>query len=86
MNKGTKNSQAEAEAAAGGSDVRFTVQPERELQANWEVDLAKKLEDYLLKICSGQVTASESLDSISVNFAEGSAFFNFFLKFQILFL
>lgn len=77
MNKGTKNSQAEAEAeaAAGGSDVRFTVQPERELQANWEVDLAKKLEYYLLKICSGQVTASESLDSISVNFAEGSAFF-----------
>lgn len=72
MNKGTKNSQAEVEAAAGGSDVRFTVQPERELQANWEVDLAKKLEDYLLKICSGQVTASESLDSISVNFAEAA--------------
>lgn len=72
MNKGTNDSQAEA--VAGGSDVRFTVQPERELQANWEVDLAKKLEDYLLKICFGQVTASESLDNISVNFAEGSAF------------
>lgn len=58
---------------AGGSGGRFTVHPERELEANWEVDLAKKLEDYLLKICSGQVTSSDNLDNISVNFAEGSS-------------
>ena len=35
--------------------------PERELQANWEVDLAKKLEDYLLKVFSGQINDCEHL-------------------------
>lgn len=50
------------------------VQPERDLEANWEVDLAKKLEDYLLKICSGEITGSQSDDGYSsVNFAEGSS-------------
>ncbi|KAJ6430877.1 hypothetical protein OIU84_018392 [Salix udensis] len=36
-----------------------TVQAERDLEANWEVDLSKKLEDYLLKICSGEIAGSE---------------------------
>ncbi|OMO53612.1 Non-SMC condensin II complex, subunit H2-like protein [Corchorus capsularis] len=49
------------------------VQPERDLGANWEVDLAKKLEDYLLKICSGEITGSQSDEGhSSVNFAEAA--------------
>ncbi|KAL3577530.1 hypothetical protein D5086_019034 [Populus alba] len=36
-----------------------TVQAERDLEANWEVDLSKKLEDYLLKICSGEIAGNE---------------------------
>ncbi|XP_050220005.1 condensin-2 complex subunit H2 [Mercurialis annua] len=46
------------------------VQAERDLEANWEVDLAKKLEDYLLKICSGEITSEN--DNVSVNFAEAA--------------
>jgi len=46
-----------------------TVQAERDLEANWEVDLSKKLEDYLLKICSGEIAGNE--DDSNVNFAEG---------------
>lgn len=54
----------------GGSSGRFDfLQPRRDLQSNWEVDLAKNLEDYLLQICSGEVTSEQS-----INFAEGSAF------------
>ncbi|XP_065863696.1 condensin-2 complex subunit H2 [Euphorbia lathyris] len=50
-----------------------TVQAERDLQANWEVDLAKKLEDYLLKICSGEITGVEDHSAnISINFAEAA--------------
>ncbi|XP_012083980.2 condensin-2 complex subunit H2 isoform X2 [Jatropha curcas] len=50
-----------------------TVQAERDLEANWDVDLAKKLEDYLLKICSGEITGSEYYaTNISVNFAEAA--------------
>ncbi|KAE8683352.1 Condensin-2 complex subunit H2 [Hibiscus syriacus] len=49
------------------------VQPERDLEANWEVDLAKKLEDYLLKICSGEITGSQDDDGhSSVNFGEAA--------------
>lgn len=61
--------------ASGGEFGKFHgVQPERDLEANWEVDLAKKLEDYLLKICSGEITGSQDDDGhSSVNFAEGSA-------------
>jgi len=53
------------------------VHAERDLQSNWEVDLAKKLEEYLLKICSGEITGEEH-----VNFAEGLVFFfiHFVLK------
>lgn len=49
------------------------VQPQRDLEANWEVDLAKKLEDYLLKICSGEISGSVEDDSHSpINFAEAA--------------
>lgn len=54
--------------AGVGSSGRFDfLQPRRDLQSNWEVDLAKNLEDYLLKICSGEVTSEQS-----VNFAEAA--------------
>ncbi|WCJ23457.1 Condensin-2 complex subunit H2 [Euphorbia peplus] len=50
-----------------------TVHAERDLQANWEVDLAKKLEDYLLKICSGEFSGVEDhSDNVSINFAEAA--------------
>ncbi|XWS08568.1 hypothetical protein CRYUN_Cryun40dG0013600 [Craigia yunnanensis] len=60
--------------SGGGEFGKFhRVQPERDLEANWEVDLAKKLEDYLLKICSGEITGSEGDDGYStVNFAEAA--------------
>ncbi|KAL0923401.1 hypothetical protein M5K25_007457 [Dendrobium thyrsiflorum] len=54
--------------AGVGTSGRFEfLQPRRDLQSNWEVDLAKNLEDYLLKICSGKVTSDQS-----VNFAEAT--------------
>ncbi|KAJ0238458.1 Condensin II complex subunit H2 [Hirschfeldia incana] len=46
------------------------VQPERDLVANWEVDLSEKLEEYLLKICSGEITGSE--EDSPINFAEAA--------------
>ncbi|KAH6780145.1 hypothetical protein C2S52_011382 [Perilla frutescens var. hirtella] len=50
------------------SSGRFlhTLRPLRDLESNWTVDLAKNLEEYLLKICSGQISADE------VNFAEAA--------------
>ncbi|PKU65515.1 condensin-2 complex subunit H2 isoform X1 [Dendrobium catenatum] len=54
--------------AGVGSSGRFEfLQARRDLQSNWEVDLAKNLEDYLLKICSGEATSEPS-----VNFAEAA--------------
>ena len=51
------------------------LQPIRDLEANWTVDLAKNLEGYLLKICSGEIDADgEEMDHLSVNFAEGNIF------------
>lgn len=47
-----------------------TVQPLRDLESNWAVDLAKNLEDYLLKICSGEISGGDD-SHLSVNFAEG---------------
>ncbi|KAK8548738.1 hypothetical protein V6N13_054484 [Hibiscus sabdariffa] len=60
--------------SGGGDFGKFHgVQPERDLEANWEVDLAKKLEDYLLKICSGEITGPQDDDGhSSVNFAEAA--------------
>ncbi|XP_028751681.1 condensin-2 complex subunit H2-like [Neltuma alba] len=49
-----------------------SVHAERDLESNWEVNLAKKLEEYLLKICSGEITGVEEEGHISVNFAEAA--------------
>lgn len=53
------------------SGERFDiVQPHRDLESNWAIDLEKKLEDYLLKIYSGEITGRDDAHP-SVNFAEG---------------
>ncbi|KAK9671720.1 hypothetical protein RND81_12G050000 [Saponaria officinalis] len=49
-----------------------TVQPLRDLESNWAVDLAKNLEDYLLKICSGELIGGDEDAHFSVNFAEAA--------------
>ncbi|KAF3604168.1 hypothetical protein F2Q69_00038128 [Brassica cretica] len=54
----------------GGVERIHRVQPERDLVANWEVDLSEKLEEYLLKICSGEITGTE--EDSPVNFAEAA--------------
>ncbi|KAF8094180.1 hypothetical protein N665_0368s0017 [Sinapis alba] len=57
-----------------GGERIHTVHPERDLVANWEVDLSEKLEEYLLKICTGEITGNEDEDDgqIPVNFAEAA--------------
>ncbi|OVA02618.1 Pectinesterase [Macleaya cordata] len=60
------------EDGGSGSGARFhIVQPLRDPQSNWAVDLAKNLEEYLLKICSGEVIDDED-GHLSVNFAEAA--------------
>ncbi|CAN6225711.1 unnamed protein product [Urochloa humidicola] len=55
----------------GSSSGRFPIlQANRDPESNWEVDVAKSLEEYLLKICSGEVTGEDGLHS--VNFAEAA--------------
>ncbi|XP_043723008.1 condensin-2 complex subunit H2-like isoform X2 [Telopea speciosissima] len=55
-----------------GSSARFhIVQPLRDLELNWAVDLAKNLEEYLLKICSGEITGEDD-GQFPVNFAEAA--------------
>ncbi|KAK7329469.1 hypothetical protein VNO77_23638 [Canavalia gladiata] len=56
---------------SGGGGGFHAVHAERDLESNWEVDLAKKLEEYLLKICSGEITGEEE-GHIPVNFAEAA--------------
>jgi len=58
------------EPGGSGGGGFHAVHAERDLESNWEVDLAKKLEEYLLKICSGEITGEEE-GHIPVNFAEG---------------
>lgn len=65
-----------------GGGKFHTVQASRDLEANWEVDLANKLEDYLLKIFSGEIIANGEECQIRVNFAEGSFFYCFHLHFD----
>ncbi|KAL2341785.1 hypothetical protein Fmac_009725 [Flemingia macrophylla] len=65
MTKGT------SEPGGSGGGGFHAVHAERDLESNWEVDLAKKLEEYLLKICSGEITSEEE-GHISVNFAEAA--------------
>ncbi|XP_021898413.1 condensin-2 complex subunit H2 isoform X1 [Carica papaya] len=55
-----------------GGGKFHTVQASRDLEANWEVDLANKLEDYLLKIFSGEIIANGEECQIRVNFAEAA--------------
>ena len=73
-----------AEDLSGDRNASFhTVQPLRDLESNWSVDLAKNLEEYLLKICSGEISGN---DGRNVNFAEGSVpvpFYTFWLFFSI---
>ncbi|XP_016470818.2 condensin-2 complex subunit H2-like [Nicotiana tabacum] len=59
--------------AADEENVKFhsVVQPLRDLESNWGVDLAKNLEEYLLKICSGEITR-DNYDDGHVNFAEAA--------------
>ncbi|WMV10050.1 hypothetical protein MTR67_003435 [Solanum verrucosum] len=42
----------------------------RDLESNWEVNLAKSLEDYLLKICFGEIVGDDDGHCLSVNFVE----------------
>ncbi|XP_049363815.1 condensin-2 complex subunit H2 isoform X2 [Solanum verrucosum] len=70
------NSREEANCSgADEENAKFhTVQPLRDLESNWGVDLAKNLEEYLLKICSGEITSKNYDDGhhLSVNFAEAA--------------
>jgi condensin-2 complex subunit H2 len=55
----------------GSSGGRFPIlQANRDPESNWEVDVAKRLEEYLFKICSGEVTGEDGAHS--VNFAEAA--------------
>lgn len=63
------------DSTTGGAEsnaTKFhTLQPLRDLQSNWAVDLAKNLEDYLLKICSGEITGDQN-GQLPINFAEAA--------------
>ncbi|KVH95130.1 Non-SMC condensin II complex, subunit H2-like protein, partial [Cynara cardunculus var. scolymus] len=65
------NDKVASTSDAGGSKFH-TVQPLRDLESNWEVDLANNLEEYLLKICSGEIIGGEDDGQLSVNFAEAA--------------
>ncbi|XP_023526633.1 condensin-2 complex subunit H2-like [Cucurbita pepo subsp. pepo] len=55
-----------------GEAAFHMLQPERDLRLNWEVDLAEKLESYLLQICTGEFQSGEDENHNSVNFAEAA--------------
>ncbi|PKU68114.1 Condensin-2 complex subunit H2 [Dendrobium catenatum] len=61
------DSKEPTDARVGSSRWFEFLQLRCDLQSNWEVDLAKNLEDYLLKICSGEATSEQSF-----NFAEAA--------------
>ncbi|CAL5337900.1 unnamed protein product [Camellia sinensis] len=65
------NNEREEPSGAESSGRFHSVQPLRDLQSNWAVDLSKNLEDYLLKICSGEITGDDNAH-FSVNFAEAA--------------
>ena len=53
------------------STGRFPIlQANRDPESNWEVDVAKSLEEYLLKICSGEISGEDGAHNF--NFAEGA--------------
>lgn len=57
--------------SGSSSNVIHAVQAHRDLESNWAVDLSKNLEDYLLKICSGEISGGDD-SHFSVNFAEAA--------------
>lgn len=57
----------------GGGGGFHRLQAERDLESNWELDLGQKLEEYLLKICSGEIP-TEAEGHVAINFAEGILF------------
>ncbi|KAM0962684.1 hypothetical protein ACFX14_021797 [Malus domestica] len=57
--------------SGGGGGGFHRVQAERDLESNWELDLAQKLEEYLLKICSGEIP-TEAEGHVAINFAEAA--------------
>ncbi|XP_076931465.1 condensin-2 complex subunit H2-like isoform X2 [Bidens hawaiensis] len=67
----TKNDKEATTSDAGGGKFH-TVQAHRDLQSNWEVDLANNLQEYLLKICSGEIVGGQDDGQLSVNFAEAA--------------
>ncbi|KAL3634626.1 Condensin-2 complex subunit H2 [Castilleja foliolosa] len=64
------NSESDKPESSSGKFLK-TVQPLRDLESNWSVDLAKNLEEYLLKICSGDISGYEDA-LFNVNFAEAA--------------
>ncbi|PIA44329.1 hypothetical protein AQUCO_01700137v1 [Aquilegia coerulea] len=55
-----------------GEEPRFHIlQPLRDPESNWAVDVAKNLEEYLAKICSGEVIGDDD-SHLSINFAEAA--------------
>lgn len=53
------------------SSGRFPIlQANRDPESNWEVDVAKSLEEYLLKICSGEISGEDG--AYNFNFAEAA--------------
>lgn len=67
------NNDSENPESSSGRFIQ-SVQPHRDLDVNWTIDLAKNLEEYLLKICTGDISGTD--ENLSVNFAEGKiAFF-----------
>ncbi|KAK9146974.1 hypothetical protein Sjap_006877 [Stephania japonica] len=66
------DSREDSDGGEGGNGGRFHIpQPLRDPQSNWAVDVAKHLEEYLLKICSGEVSGYDD-GALSVNFAEAA--------------
>ncbi|XP_051152636.1 condensin-2 complex subunit H2 [Andrographis paniculata] len=70
MNSESENPDSSSLPSSSGRFLE-AVRPQRDLESNWTVDLAKNLEEYLLKICSGQVSGDDGT-VLSVNFAEAA--------------
>ncbi|XP_078433553.1 condensin-2 complex subunit H2-like protein [Wolffia australiana] len=72
--KDKKGRAEEVDSVESRNGEKFQIlQPNRDLEVNWTVDLAKNLEEYLLKICSGEIDADgEEMGNLSINFAEAA--------------
>ncbi|CAH9103840.1 unnamed protein product [Cuscuta europaea] len=49
-----------------------TLQPTRDLESNWSVDIVTSLEAYLLEICSGKVSGRDGAHQNPVNFSKAA--------------